>query len=125
MSIKDITIVITSFKSGEIIRNCLNSIDRQCQTIIIENSNDQVFKEKRLPNKVPTASTWGEGPQWICRVLTDFSLTASTSEARRMIQQGAVYVDGEKISDYNLELQGNRGYLLKVGKKKFLKIIEK
>ena len=45
MSIKDITIVITSFKSNEIIRNCLNSIDRQCQTIIVENSNDLGFKK--------------------------------------------------------------------------------
>ena len=45
MSIKDITIVITSFKSGEIISNCLNSIDRQYQVILVENSNDLKFKE--------------------------------------------------------------------------------
>ena len=46
MSIKDITIVITSFKSEEIIRNCLNSIDKQCKIIIVENSNDLGFKKK-------------------------------------------------------------------------------
>ena len=45
MSIKDITIVITSFKSDEIIRNCLNSIDRQYQVILVENSNDLEFKK--------------------------------------------------------------------------------
>ena len=44
MSIKDITIVITSFKSGEKIKNCLNSIDRQCQVILVENSNDFELK---------------------------------------------------------------------------------
>ena len=45
MSIKDITIVITSFKSDKIIRNCLNSINRQCQVILIENSNNLSFNE--------------------------------------------------------------------------------
>ena len=45
MSIKDITIVITSFKSDEIIRNCLNSIDRQCHVILVENSNNLELKK--------------------------------------------------------------------------------
>jgi len=44
MSIKDITIIITSFKSDEIIRNCLNSIDRQYQVILVENSNNLELK---------------------------------------------------------------------------------
>ena len=46
MSIKDITVVITSFKSGEIIRNCLSSIDKECKVILVENSNDLDFKKK-------------------------------------------------------------------------------
>ena len=53
MSIKDITIVITSFKSDAIIKNCLNSIDRQCQIVLIENSNNLEFKkniEKKFIN---------------------------------------------------------------------------
>ena len=46
MSIKDITIVITSFKSENKIRNCLNSINKQCSVINVENSNDQEYKQK-------------------------------------------------------------------------------
>jgi len=46
MSIKDITIVITSFKSEKKIRNCLNSIDKQCEVINIENSNNEDYKRK-------------------------------------------------------------------------------
>ncbi len=46
----------------------------------------------------------------------------STSEARRLIKQGAVSVDEKKVSDENLELAGNQEYLIKVGKKRFLKI---
>ena len=45
MSIKDITIVIASFKSEKKIKNCLNSIDKQVKVLVIENSNDIDFKE--------------------------------------------------------------------------------
>ena len=53
MSIKDITVIITSFKSGEKIKNCLNSIDRECKVLLIENSNDLNIKkniEKEFSN---------------------------------------------------------------------------
>ena len=45
MSIKDITIVIASFKSEKKIKNCLNSIDNQVKVLVIENSNNLSFKE--------------------------------------------------------------------------------
>ena len=53
MSIKDITIVITSFKSEKKIRKCLSSIDRQCYVINVENSDNQEHKrniEKEFKN---------------------------------------------------------------------------
>ena len=45
MSIKDITIVITSFKSDQKIKKCLNSIDRECNIINVENSNNTEYKK--------------------------------------------------------------------------------
>ena len=45
MSIKDITVVITSLKSENKIRKCLNSIDSQCQIILVENSNSLELKK--------------------------------------------------------------------------------
>ena len=45
MSIKDITVVITTFKSKKKIKKCLNSIDRQSKVLLIENSNDSSIKE--------------------------------------------------------------------------------
>ncbi len=83
---------------------------------------EKVFKQKQVPDEVPTAKTWGGESRWICKVLTEHALTESTSAARRLIQQGAVAVNGKKVSDIHLELAGNREYLIKVGKKKFLKI---
>tara|TARA_B100000029_G_scaffold484980_1_gene537812 strand:- start:789 stop:1622 length:834 start_codon:yes stop_codon:yes gene_type:complete len=53
MSIKDITIIITSFKSEKKIRRCLNSIDSQCSVINVENSSNQEHKkniEKEFKN---------------------------------------------------------------------------
>ena len=45
MSIKDITIVIASFKSEKKIKNCLNSIDKHTKILVIENSDNLIFKE--------------------------------------------------------------------------------
>ena len=45
MSIKDITIIIASFKSDEKVKKCLNSINAQCKVIVVENSNNLEFKK--------------------------------------------------------------------------------
>ena len=83
---------------------------------------NNVFRNKKIPEDIPVTKTWGAEPRGICKVLTENSLTASSSEARRLVQQGAVVIDGEKIKDIKHELRGNREYLIKVGKKRFLKI---
>ena len=49
-------------------------------------------------------------------------LTASTSEAFRMIQQGAVRLDGEKVSDKGLKIEGGNVVVAQVGKRKFARV---
>ena len=83
---------------------------------------ENVFKKKNLPEDIPLAKGWGDGLRGICNILKEHNLTDSTSAARRLIQQGSVTINGEKISDVNQELPGNQEYLIKVGKKRFLKI---
>ena len=83
---------------------------------------ENVFKKKNLPEDIPVAKGWGDGLRGICNILKEHNLTDSTSAARRLIQQGSVTINGEKISDVNQELPGNQEYLIKVGKKRFLKI---
>jgi tyrosyl-tRNA synthetase len=83
---------------------------------------ENVFKDKNLPTDIPTIKTWGTEPRWIGKVLADAKVCPSTSDAKRMIKQGAVSVDGEKVTDENLALNGSQEYLIKVGKKRFLKI---
>ena len=78
---------------------------------------ENVFKDKNLPTDIPTVKTWGAEPRWIGKVLTDSKVCPSTSDAKRMIKQGAVSVDGEKVTDENLALNGDQEYLIKVGKR--------
>jgi len=83
---------------------------------------ENVFKDKNLPTDIPTLPSWGAESRWIGKVLADSKVCPSTSDAKRMIKQGAVSVDGKKVTDENLSLNGNQEYLIKVGKKRFLKI---
>ena len=46
MNDQDITVIITSFHSGEKIFNCIESINKDVKIIVVENSNDQELKEK-------------------------------------------------------------------------------
>ena len=46
MSIKDITIIITSFRSEKPIRECLKQINKECKVINVENSNNKAYKNK-------------------------------------------------------------------------------
>ncbi|MEE2986420.1 MAG: tyrosine--tRNA ligase [Nitrospinota bacterium] len=87
-----------------------------------EQEFESVFKNKNLPEDIPTKKTWGSESRWICKVLTENSLTESTSVARRLIEQGAVFINGERQRNARRDLQGNQEYLIKVGKKRFLKI---
>ena len=49
-------------------------------------------------------------------------MTSRTSEAMRLVKQGAVKVDDEKITDPKLQLDKGKSYLVQVGKRKFLTV---
>ena len=58
----------------------------------------------------------------IGQVLKLSGVCASTSDAQRMVEQGGVRVDGEKVDDKNLRLAAGKTYILQVGKRKFAKV---
>src|SRR6267378_5106217 len=66
----------------------------------------------------PAEDRW---PIW--RVIKEAGLVVSSSEAHRMIQQGAVEVDGHRVSDANQTLSPGRGYLIRVGKRRFKRVL--
>jgi tyrosyl-tRNA synthetase len=73
-----------------------------------------------MPEKTLPADDDGLG---IAAALTACGLTPSNSDAFRMIKQGAVRIDGEKVSDRNLALQSGFSGVLQVGKRKFTRVI--
>lgn len=81
------------------------------------------FKQGVMPDDMPEVSlTAGATGLSIVQVLKQAGLTPSTSEATRMIEQGGVKLNGEKISDKSLVLQQGAPLVLQVGKRKFARI---
>ncbi len=82
---------------------------------------EKVFSNKELPDDIPEITMTDDKIKMI-RLLVDNQLCASNSEAKRMIMQNAVTVDGEKWSDVEGDLQITDGLVIKVGKRKYLQI---
>ncbi|HKN19188.1 MAG TPA: tyrosine--tRNA ligase [Dissulfurispiraceae bacterium] len=84
---------------------------------------DKVFKEKGTPDEIPVfVLRWSEETLWLPQILKTSGLIPSTGEAMRLIKQGAVSIDEHKVDDPNLKIvKGN--YLIKAGKRKFIKIM--
>jgi tyrosyl-tRNA synthetase len=82
------------------------------------------FRNNQLPEDMPelVLECGAAGALGIGHVLQQAGLVASTSEAFRMLKQGAVRLDGERIEDRNLELPAGSSQVLQVGKRKVAKV---
>ncbi len=81
------------------------------------------FRQGALPDNIPEVMLETQnGSLGIAQVLKVAGLVKSTSDAYRMIQQGAVRVDGEKIEDKNLQLAAGMQFVCQVGKRKFARV---
>ncbi len=79
--------------------------------------------KKDITDEIPTAEVKiPEDKIWICQLLKDTQMAPSTSEARRLIKQGALKIDGEKITNENLELEKGFEGIVKLGKKRIKKV---
>jgi len=101
---------------------------------IVERFNDQElavkaqsvfearFKHGQVPENIEKTTIKADAGLMIANAMKEAGMTASTSESYRMIKQGAVKVNGEKVSDKQLLLESGSEYLVQVGKRKFSKI---
>lgn len=80
------------------------------------------FQRNAIPEDIPTLTLVAGGGLSVVAVLKQAGLTASTSEALRMIDQGGVRLDGDKVVDKGLTLSGGVTAVLQVGKRKFARI---
>jgi tyrosyl-tRNA synthetase len=85
---------------------------------------DRIFVKKDLPDEIEEMKYGTTGSRVnILQLLAETKLAPSKSEARRLVDQGGVTVNGEKISDPKSDVVLNEHKIIKVGKRKFLKII--
>jgi len=85
---------------------------------------EKVFSKKELPEEIPVFKLDYDEPKiWIVKLLTMTKLCSSSGEARRLIRQGGVYLEDKRVEDENLEIPVKGEKLLKVGKRKFLRVI--
>ena len=81
------------------------------------------FQKGNIPTNIEDISlTLSKDELILSRVLKDSKLTSSTSEALRMIKQGAVKIDGEKVLDSDHKITLNEEQIYQVGKKRFRRI---
>jgi tyrosyl-tRNA synthetase len=81
------------------------------------------FQKGAMPDDMPELTIDSDGGEIkIANLLKNASLTGSTSDAFRMIKQGAVRVDGERISDKDLSIAAGNTHVFQVGKRRFARV---
>lgn len=87
---------------------------------------ERIFKKKELPSEIEEIEL--ETPQaLLVDLLVDKNIFPSSREAKRVIRQGGLYLDGQRIEDigFEIDLRKKSEIILKIGKKKFYKIIKR
>ncbi len=87
-----------------------------------EENFDAIFVRKEIPEIIEEYFCESLTNKNILEILLETNLTSSKSEARRLLSQGGISIDGEKIIDQNF-FPNKKEFVIKVGKRKFLKLI--
>ena len=92
-----------------------------------EQAFDRQFKEREAPDEVPQAPIPPDAIDgervYLPRVLAELGLAASRSEARRLIAQQGVKINGETVTVEDVSIDDLRGALLQVGKRRFVRLV--
>jgi tyrosyl-tRNA synthetase len=81
------------------------------------------FPKGAMPDEIPEVElSVADGDLGIANLLKDAALVSSTSDAMRMIRQGAVKIDGERIEDTRLRMTVGTAHVYQVGKRRFARV---
>ena len=85
----------------------------------------RIFRDREAPEEAPVRKLKREESKRLTQLLVELGLAASRSEADRLVKQGGVEVDGVRVTDVKMQvdLTTTREFLLRAGKKKFLRIV--
>jgi tyrosyl-tRNA synthetase len=88
-----------------------------------ETEFDRIFVKKDVPDNLVEHKIMGKKEIGIIDLIMEVKFAPSKGEAKRLVTQGGVSLDGEKIEDINHSIKLNGEKILKVGKRKFIRII--
>jgi len=91
-----------------------------------EDEFQRVFRDRQSPEDVPVRKLSRGEPRRLSALLVELNLAPSRSEAERLIKQGGVEIDGQRVDDVKHEVDLSKpggSFLLRAGKKKFLRLI--
>ena len=81
------------------------------------------FQKRDIPNDLPEIQVSSQnGVVGIATLLKEAGLTGSTSEAIRMIKQGAVKIDGQRIENSKMEIKNGTAHVYQIGKRRFARV---
>ncbi|MHC4472019.1 MAG: tyrosine--tRNA ligase [Planctomycetota bacterium] len=87
----------------------------------------RIFSDGKLPDEMPEvrvpAAEVEDGRVWIVKLVTLAGFASSGSEARRLVAQGGVSIDGEKVEDVDAKVELAGGETLRVGKRRFGRVV--
>ena len=91
-----------------------------------EDEFNAMFRNKQAPDSVEERAL-PSGMWKLPKLLVELGMVSSMAEARRMIEQGGVYVEGERRTqnDFEVDLAADRSYLVQVGKRRFARVTGK
>jgi tyrosyl-tRNA synthetase len=85
---------------------------------------DKIFIDKEIPENIEEYVIRDrDGETNVVGLMMTAKMATSKSEARRLIEQGGVSIDGVRVSDLNAPVPTAKQFILKVGKRKFLKVL--
>ena len=90
---------------------------------LAEQNFENVFSKHDLPDDLKELVVKGAEEIWLPKLLVEAELVQSTSDGRRMIKQSAVSIDGKKITDVNHEVKPEGAIIVKVGKRRFCRVV--
>ena len=85
---------------------------------------EKVFSKGNLPDDIPEFKLSAEEKELnLIKILTENKMAPSGGEVRRLIKQGAISIDGEKVSEISIPRPDKTEFVIKIGKRRYLKII--
>ena len=127
--LKELKFLLTDGKSNprdikrELARTIVTMYHNKEAAEIAQQEFDNIFINKGLPDEIEEFNVGAIKEINILDLIILVNFAPSKGEARRLLSQGGVSIDGEKISDFKYNVSVVQGMILKVGKRKFIKLI--